>query len=69
MPKLHLTGDATADSLLSSDANALLIGMLLDQQVPMEKAFSGPAVIAPLGCPIRYIMSHSELGSRPVPPA
>src|SRR4029077_8086185 len=28
------------------DPNALLIGMLLDQQVPMEKAFSGPTVIA-----------------------
>lgn len=43
---LHLTGDADADRLLSADANALLIGMLLDQQVPMEKAFSGPAVLA-----------------------
>lgn len=46
MPDLHLTGDETADRLLSADPNALLIGMLLDQQVPMEKAFSGPAVIA-----------------------
>ena len=43
---LHLTGDPAADSLLSEDANALLLGMVLDQQVPMEKAFSGPAVIA-----------------------
>ncbi len=42
----YLTGNATADALLDSDLNALLIGMLLDQQVPMEKAFSGPAVIA-----------------------
>lgn len=46
MPELHLTGDEAADALLSSDANALVIGMLLDQQVTMEKAFSGPAVIA-----------------------
>lgn len=46
MPALHLTGDPDADALLSTDANALLLGMLLDQQVPMEKAFSGPAVIA-----------------------
>jgi uncharacterized HhH-GPD family protein len=46
MPNLRLTGDAAADRLLSDDANALLIGMVLDQQVPMEKAFSGPAVIA-----------------------
>lgn len=46
MPSLHLTGDAAADALLSDDPNALLIGMVLDQQVPMEKAFSGPLVIA-----------------------
>jgi uncharacterized HhH-GPD family protein len=43
---LWLTGDPEADALLSSDDNALLIGMVLDQQVPMEKAFSGPLVIA-----------------------
>ncbi len=43
---LTLTGDAAADALLATDANALLIGMVLDQQVTMEKAFSGPAVIA-----------------------
>lgn len=43
---LHLTGDADIDGLLSRDPNALLIGMVLDQQVPMEKAFSGPWVIA-----------------------
>lgn len=44
--ELHLTGDAAVDRLLSDDPNALLIGMILDQQVPMEKAFSGPSVIA-----------------------
>jgi uncharacterized HhH-GPD family protein len=43
---LWLTGDPAADALLSEDDNALLIGMVLDQQVPMEKAFSGPLVIA-----------------------
>ena len=36
------TGDAEADRLLSSDGLALLIGMLLDQQIPMEWAFRGP---------------------------
>lgn len=47
MTRLWLTGgNAAADALLSEDPNALLIGMLLDQQVPMEKAFSGPQVIA-----------------------
>jgi len=44
--RLHLTGNPDADAMLARDGNALLIGMVLDQQVPMEKAFSGPAVIA-----------------------
>ncbi|HEX2192884.1 MAG TPA: HhH-GPD-type base excision DNA repair protein [Acidimicrobiales bacterium] len=39
---LPLTGDPGADALLVEDPLALLIGMLLDQQVPMEKAFRGP---------------------------
>lgn len=39
---LHLVGDPDADALLSSEPLALLIGMLLDQQVPMESAFAGP---------------------------
>ena len=43
---LHLTGDETADRLLSTDPFALLVGMLLDQQVPMETAFAGPAKLA-----------------------
>jgi uncharacterized HhH-GPD family protein len=43
---IWLTGDPEADQLLTDDDNALLIGMILDQQVPMEKAFSGPLVIA-----------------------
>lgn len=42
MPSLHLTGDADADRLLSEDPLALLIGMLLDQQIPLETAFAGP---------------------------
>lgn len=41
--ELHITGDTAADELLSNDPLALLIGMLLDQQVPMEIAFTGPA--------------------------
>ena len=40
--ELHLTGDEHADRLLSTDDFALLVGMLLDQQVPMETAFAGP---------------------------
>ena len=42
MPTLHLTGEPDADRLLSQSPLALLIGMLLDQQVPMETAFAGP---------------------------
>ena len=36
------TGDDDADRLLSEDGLALLVGMLLDQQIPMEWAFRGP---------------------------
>ncbi len=43
--ELHITGDPAADELLSADPLALLIGMLLDQQVPMETAFAGPLKI------------------------
>jgi len=39
---LFITGDPTADKLLNTNGTALLIGMLLDQQVPMEWAFKGP---------------------------
>jgi uncharacterized HhH-GPD family protein len=39
---LAVTGDPEADELLNTDPLALLIGMLLDQQVPMEWAFTGP---------------------------
>ena len=42
---LPITGDADADRLLGTDPLALLIGMLLDQQVPMEWAFRGPATL------------------------
>jgi uncharacterized HhH-GPD family protein len=43
---VHLTGDPAADELLASDPLALLIGMLLDQQVAMETAFLGPKKIS-----------------------
>ena len=39
---LPFTGDAEADRLLVTDPLALLIGFVLDQQVPLQKAFSGP---------------------------
>ena len=40
---LHITGDDESDAVLSRDPLALLIGMVLDQQVTIEKAFSSPA--------------------------
>ncbi len=42
---MYITGDADADRLLNTDGTAVLIGMLLDQQVPMEWAFVGPATL------------------------
>ncbi len=42
---MPITGDADADRLLVTDPLALVIGMLLDQQVPMEWAFRGPATL------------------------
>jgi uncharacterized HhH-GPD family protein len=39
---LPFTGDPEADRLLVSDPLALLIGFVLDQQVTLQKAFSGP---------------------------
>jgi uncharacterized HhH-GPD family protein len=42
---MFITGDTDADRLLNTDGTAVLIGMLLDQQVPMEWAFTGPATL------------------------
>ena len=42
---LNITGDPGADALLEENPFALLTGMLLDQQFPMEHAFAGPAKI------------------------
>jgi len=42
VPTLPFTGDEAADQLLASDPLALLIGMVLDQQIPMERAFHSP---------------------------
>jgi uncharacterized HhH-GPD family protein len=43
---MHLAYTAEANELLANEPLALLIGMLLDQQIPMEKAFTSPAVLA-----------------------
>ncbi|MET3806645.1 putative HhH-GPD family protein [Nakamurella sp. UYEF19] len=70
--RLYLTGRTEADALLARDPNALLLGMVLDQQIPMEKAFSGPAVLAERmgGLDVRAIAdaeadTFKEICSRP----
>jgi uncharacterized HhH-GPD family protein len=40
--RLHFTGDDEADALLAEEPMALLVGFVLDQQVSVQKAFSGP---------------------------
>ncbi|WP_024801118.1 HhH-GPD-type base excision DNA repair protein [Nocardia sp. BMG51109] len=70
--KLCLAQDPEADELLSSDDFALLTGMLLDQQYPMEHAFRGPRKLAERmgGFDIRRIAAadpdeFEELGATP----
>ncbi len=43
---MHLGTTDEANALLARDPLALLTGMLLDQQIPMEKAFTSPQVLA-----------------------
>ena len=42
---IHITGDASADQVLTDSPFALLVGMMLDQQYPMEHAFRGPSKV------------------------
>lgn len=42
---IHITGLDAADAILSDNPFALLAGMMLDQQYPMEQAFRGPAKV------------------------
>ena len=44
--ELPWTDDEQANRLLASEPNALLIGFVLDQQVPVQKAFAGPLVLS-----------------------
>lgn len=46
MASLHLAADPAANTFLAEDPAALLIGMLLDQQIPLERAFSAPYELA-----------------------
>jgi uncharacterized HhH-GPD family protein len=44
--RLYFTGSDEADALIASDPMALLVGFVLDQQVTVQKAFSGPLVLS-----------------------
>ncbi|WP_380168011.1 HhH-GPD-type base excision DNA repair protein [Jannaschia sp. R86511] len=44
-PSIRIAQDQRADEVLSQDPFALLVGMLLDQQFPMERAFAAPATV------------------------
>jgi uncharacterized HhH-GPD family protein len=46
VPTLRIAQDAAADELLGRDPLALVVGMLLDQQFPMERAFGSPRLLA-----------------------
>lgn len=65
MPDVHITADARADALLGHDPLALLLGMLLDQQIPMEKAFRGPLVLRERlgGLDARAIAEHPDFAA------
>ncbi len=67
---LHITGDPEADRVVSRDPLALLIGMVLDQQVTIEKAFSSPADLlhrlggdGPLDAAVIAAMDPEELAA------
>jgi uncharacterized HhH-GPD family protein len=68
MTTLSFTGDAKANSYLSSNPLALLIGLLLDQQVPMERAYAAPyelsrRLFAPLDAQTVAALPVSEIES------
>ena len=53
MPEIHFTDAPESNQLLADNHFALVVGMTLYQQVPVEKAFAGPAVIRErLGTPL-----------------
>jgi uncharacterized HhH-GPD family protein len=61
--RLHFTGNDEADALLAKDPMALLIGFALDQQVPVQTAFSGPLKIKQrLGAFDARAIAHADPG-------
>ena len=64
MVSLTIAQDPAADRVLSEDPFGLLVGMLLDQQFPMERAFAGPANARSIGnCWSSSIPTRSAKGS------
>ena len=60
---LHFTGNAEADGLLAKDPFALLVGFALDQQVPVQTAFSGPLKVKQrLGTLDAATIAHTDPG-------
>jgi uncharacterized HhH-GPD family protein len=65
---LHLSQDPEADAFISADPLALLVGMVLDQQVPLERAFAAPYELSQrLGRPLDAVdladFDPEELGA------
>nr|WP_261564406.1 hypothetical protein [Frankia gtarii] len=65
---LHLSQIDEADELLTNDPLALLIGMVLDQQIPLERAFAAPSeLVERLGWPLDpgelAVFDPDELGA------
>lgn len=60
--QLQIAQHPEADALLARDPLALLVGMALDQQIPMEKAFRGPYVLAERlgGLSARAVAEHPD---------
>ena len=68
MTTLSFTGDEKANSYLSTNPLALLIGLLLDQQIPMERAYAAPyelsrRLFAPLDAQTVAALPVSEIES------
>ena len=55
VPAPPFTANEDANALLGQDPNALLIGLVLDQQIPMQKAFAGPHVL-------KQRLGHLDIG-------
>ena len=62
---VHITQDPDADALLARDPLALVLGMALDQQIPMEKAFRGPYVLDERlgGLSARAVAEHPDFAA------